>query len=81
MGLGLGLGLETILLSVGVPGLGLGLGLGLETILVSVPVLSEQSTVMPASCSIDESRATIARFDASSREPSAIVAVHTTCIG
>mmetsp|Transcript_13696 Transcript_13696/g.44016 ORF Transcript_13696/g.44016 Transcript_13696/m.44016 type:complete len:267 (+) Transcript_13696:1619-2419(+) len=47
---------------------------------VSVPVLSEQRTVIPASCSIDASRATIAFFAARRREPSAIVAVQTTCI-
>ena len=45
-----------------------------------MPVLSEQRIVIPASCSIEASRATIAFFSASMREPSAIVAVHTTCI-
>jgi len=35
---------------------------------------------MPASCSMEERRATMAFCAASRREPRAIVAVHTTCI-
>mmetsp|Transcript_7964 Transcript_7964/g.24488 ORF Transcript_7964/g.24488 Transcript_7964/m.24488 type:complete len:265 (-) Transcript_7964:812-1606(-) len=47
---------------------------------VSVPVLSEQSTSMPASSSIAESRARMAFFSASVRPPTAITVVETICI-
>mmetsp|Transcript_26421 Transcript_26421/g.88864 ORF Transcript_26421/g.88864 Transcript_26421/m.88864 type:complete len:209 (+) Transcript_26421:733-1359(+) len=46
--------------------------------MVSVPVLSEQSTVIPATSSIEESRVTMASLRARARAPRAMVVTETT---
>mmetsp|Transcript_19729 Transcript_19729/g.75773 ORF Transcript_19729/g.75773 Transcript_19729/m.75773 type:complete len:233 (-) Transcript_19729:744-1442(-) len=55
-------------------------GLRVSSFLVRVPVLSEHSTVMPASSSMALRRATMTLREARRRAPTAMVEVHTTCM-